>query len=169
MPVGGVPRTVADRAIEHAKTLRRHRRRASQGMSSYEENDEVWAVMDRDDHPQFETAVAMCQARRINVARSNPCFELWLVLHLDDHDKPVTSSDIQARLHQLLPQYHHDQSPNPSFESLLENVPKAEQRAARQLRARTAEQMPFGNPSSTVGGLTRAIRKAHELAGRRTS
>ena len=58
-------------------------------------------------------------------------------------------------------------SPSLSFESLLDRVPEAEQRAAKQLQARVAEQQPFGNPSTTVVCLTRTIRKAHELAQRR--
>ena len=120
--------------------------------------------MDRDDHPDFDNAIAMCRAGGVSVARSNPCFELWLVLHLEDFDKPISSTDIQARLHHLLPRYHHRQSPSPSFEPLLANVPEAEQRAARQLQARVAEQDPFGNPSTTVGCLTRAIREAHKRA-----
>ena len=136
-------------------------------MSSFEENDQVWAMMDRDNHPDFDNVIAMCRARGIEVARSNPCFELWLVLHFDDFDKPISSGDIQTRLHKLLPQYHHRQSPMPSFESLLDKVQEAEQRAARQLEARVAERDPFGNPSTTVGCLTQAIREAHELALRR--
>ena len=165
--VGGVARTVANRATKHAKALRPRRGREGQGLSSFEERDQVWVVMDRDDHPDFDNAIAMCQAGGVRVARSNPCFELWLVLHLEDFDKPISSTDIQARLHHLLPQYHHRQSPSPNFEPLLENAPEAEQRAARQLQARVAEQDPFGNPSTTVGCLTHAIREAHELALRR--
>lgn len=166
MPVGGVARTVAERAIERVNALRR-RERGRRGVSSYEESDQVWAVMDRDHHPEFENVIAMCRARGVEVARSNPCFELWLVLHLDDFDKPINSRDIQARLHELLPQYHHRQSPKPSFDSLLDKVPDAEQRAARQLEARVAERDPFGNPSTTAGCLTQAIREAHEFAARR--
>ena len=166
VPVGGVPRTVAERAIERAKLLAQ-RRRPRQRTSSFEENDQVWAVIDRDKHPQFENVLAMCRVRRVKVAQSNPCFELWLVLHLDDFDKPIHSGGIQARLHELFPQYDHERSPAPDFEPLLDGMPEAEQRAARQLQARVAEQTPFGNPSTTVGHLTHAIREAHELARRR--
>lgn len=160
--VGGVARTVAEQAIEQANALRRGERRRSH-TSSYEEQDQVWAVFDRDNHPQFETAVAMCAARRVNIARSNPCFEVWLVLHFETYDRPTNSNGIQARLHELLPEYHHQQSPSPDFGALIEQVEAAEHRAATQLTAREAEQRPFGNPSTTVGHLTRAIREAHQL------
>ena len=165
--VGGVPRTVVDRATAHAKELPQHRWRDRRATSSYEETDEVWVVLDRDNHPQFASAIAMCRARNVRVARSDPCFELWLVLHLENYDRPIDSAGIQARLHKLFPAYHHKHSPSPSFESLLDQLPEAEQRAAKQLEARAAQQRPLGNPSTTVGCLTRAIRQAHELAQRR--
>ena len=166
MPVGGVARTVSEQAIQHAKMLAQ-RRRPKQRPSSFEEHDQVWAVMDRDEHPQFENALAMCRARGVKVAQSNPCFELWLVLHLDDFDKPIDSIGIQARLRKLFPQYGHERAPAPDFRPLLDGLPAAEQRAERQLQARVAEQTPCGNPSTTVGQLTRAIREAHDLARRR--
>ena len=165
--VGGVPRTVVGQAIEHAKELRSKRGLGRSNASSYEKEDQVWVVLDRDNHPEFNNAVDMCRPHHVQVARSNPCFELWLVLHLEDFDKPTNSSDIQARLHQLFPDYHHQQSPSPNFEPLLATVLEAERRATMQLRARETEQQRFGNPSTTVGCLTRTIRDAHERTGRR--
>ena len=29
-----------------------------------------------------------CEEQNVGVARSNPCFELWLILHQQDYDKP---------------------------------------------------------------------------------
>jgi hypothetical protein len=83
----GVPYTIARRATEQARELGfphgvRKRR------DSYEENDEIWTVFDRDAHPQFDEAVKLCEQNRVGVARSNPCFELWLILHEADYDKP---------------------------------------------------------------------------------
>ena len=167
--VGGTPRTVAERAIKRAKELGSNRTRRRPPTSSYEEQDQVWVVFDRDNYEQFENVVDMCRSSRVGIARSNPCFEVWLVLHLADYDKPTDSRAIQAWLHQLFPTYDHDRSPGPDFERLLAGVQAAEQRAATQLRARETEQQPFGNPSTTVGSLTRTIRGAHEAARRRHS
>ena len=44
---------------------------------SFEENDQVWAVFDRDEHPRFDEAIALCDGHGVLVGRSNPCFELW--------------------------------------------------------------------------------------------
>lgn len=93
----GVPYTIAERATERARQVRRSHR------NSFEEHDEIWAVFDRDTHPRIEDAVAVCERYRVGVARSNPCFELWLILHEADYDKPDDSHSIQThlcRLHQ---------------------------------------------------------------------
>ena len=79
--VGGVARTVAKQAIAYAKELRSGKRGRGSGMSSYEEADQVWAVFDRNGHPQFREAVARRKENHVLVAQSDPCFELWLVLH----------------------------------------------------------------------------------------
>lgn len=164
--VGGVVRTVAEQAIEGDKELRARKRKRGGGMSSYEEADQTWAVFDRNGHPQFNEAVAKCRDNHVLVAQSDPCFELWLVLHSEAYDRPANSSEVQARLHSLFPEYHHAKSPNPNFDGLVEEVEAAEQRAARQLRRRHDEGRPFGNPSTTVVCLTCAIREAHKRAQR---
>ncbi len=74
----GEPRTVADKARARIKQNGLDRKRRK---DSFQEKDRVWAVFDRDDHHQYDEAVGVCRANEIGVARSNPCFELWLVLH----------------------------------------------------------------------------------------
>ncbi|MFL6074029.1 MAG: RloB family protein [Mycobacteriales bacterium] len=66
-PRGGSPQQLVQYAIE---VLRRER----------ENFDEAWCVFDVDD---FDIAEAVAHARRagIELAVSNPCFELWLLLH----------------------------------------------------------------------------------------
>lgn len=164
--VGGVPGTVAEQAIRRARDIRGSRRRRASRPSSFEESDEVWAVFDRDDHPDFGQAVASCRDSHVGVAQSNPCFELWLVLHFEPYDRPSTTGDAQGRLHELMPAYHHRRSPAPSFTELLAELPHAEQRADGQAQTRLREQRPNGNPSTTVFHLTRAIREADRAARR---
>ena len=82
----GVPMTIAKKAVE------RKRRRTR---NSFEEKDEVWAVFDRDNHPNFNGAVSMCEANGLGVASSNPCFDLWLVLHEREYERPESRRGIQ--------------------------------------------------------------------------
>ncbi|KAB8183256.1 hypothetical protein FH608_049290 [Nonomuraea phyllanthi] len=45
------------------------------------EREQVWAFFDRDDHDLVEESYARAKAAGVKVAYSNPCFELWLLLH----------------------------------------------------------------------------------------
>ncbi|WP_406475346.1 RloB family protein [Streptomyces sp. NBC_01615] len=47
--------------------------------------DEAWCVFDIDEFQDAPRAVADAHARDVEVAISNPCFELWLLLHFADH------------------------------------------------------------------------------------
>ena len=52
------------------------------------EVDEVWCIFDVEspqNHPNLKEAVALARDRGVKVAISNPCFELWLLLHFQDH------------------------------------------------------------------------------------
>lgn len=44
--------------------------------------DEVWVVFDKD-HFDIEGAIRLAEKNNINVAWSNECFELWLLLHFN--------------------------------------------------------------------------------------
>ncbi len=46
-----------------------------------DEFDEVWCLFDVDRFPDVADAARRARRSRINVAVSNPCFELWLLLH----------------------------------------------------------------------------------------
>ena len=159
----GVPYTIAKRAVKFAKRnglARGSRRRRD----TYEENDQVWAVFDRDEHPNFDNAVNHCEQHGVRVARSNPCFELWLILHERDYNQPNHRSKVQSALKRVRPEYDSRAGKTPDCEELVLRVRQAERRAKVQLRNRELDGSPFGNPSTTVGHLTRAIREANELA-----
>jgi hypothetical protein len=153
----GVPYTIAERAAERARQVRRSHR------NSYEEHDEIWAVFDRDTHPRIDDAVALCVRNRVGVARSNPCFELWLILHEADYDKPDDSRFAQALLCRLRPEYDPSSTKLPNCSELIARIEVAENRAEAQLARREAEGEPYGRPSTTVFCLTRAIRAAAKL------
>lgn len=47
--------------------------------------DEIWCVFDVDQFPDVAEAVETAAQHGIRVAVSNPCFELWLLLHFKEH------------------------------------------------------------------------------------
>ncbi len=160
VPATGVPLTIAERAAEEAGAHKRRRGKKD----SFEEGDQVWAVFDRDEHPRFAEAVALCERRGVGVARSDPCFELWLILHERDYDPSCDRHDAQRELKRLRPEYDRDGAKTPDCDDMVKRVEEAERRAEAQLHHRQRERAPYGNPSTTVGRLTRAIRDADERA-----
>lgn len=153
----GVPFTIASKAVAKAKQERAvSNARRTDGQRA--KDDEVWAVFDRNEHPRYEEAVNLCQAHGVFVARSNPCFELWLILHEQEYDRPNSRKGVQSDLQRLRPEYHSRKGKTPDCKDLVTRVVAAEERAQRQLRNRELDGLPFGNPSTTVGLLARRIR-----------
>jgi hypothetical protein len=75
---GSVPRTLVAMATDA-------RNRA---IEEEAEIDEFWCVFDVEwptNHPGLIEAVQQARANGILLAVSNPCFEVWLILHFQDH------------------------------------------------------------------------------------
>lgn len=75
---GAVPRTLVALASDA-----RSRATTEDG-----EIDEFWCVFDVEwprNHPGLAEAISQAERNGIRVAVSNPCFELWLILHFQDH------------------------------------------------------------------------------------
>mgnify|MGYP000216856752 FL=1 len=147
--------TLATRAVEARKAqLKRG--------NSHESDDEIWIVVDRDTHPHFDKAMKLCEVEGVRVARSNPCFELWLILHYEHYDRPGTNTDVQRHLQTLCKEYRRSKGKQVDCAPLLDKIEEAERRATKQLQAREKDSQPFHPPSTTVGYLTAAMRIAAE-------
>ena len=159
----GVPYTLAQSAAEQARELGLGRG-SRKALNSFEERDEVWAVFDRDEHPRYLEAVRLCEDIGVGVGRSNPCFELWLILHEADFDRPDDRHAVQAHIRALRPEYDPAKGKTPDCANLIARIEQAETRAEAQLARRDAEGNAHGRPSTTVWRLTRAIRSAARRA-----
>lgn len=139
----GSPEKIVDRALEEKSNLDL-------------QHDTIWVMFDRDDHPQFEQAIKDAQQKGIKIAVSNPCFELWCLLHHQDQDAHIE----RAECRRLLESYGTYNRRKKSFEGsvIAEKWSDAEQRARTILLNRQREGNPFGNPSCTVHHLTKRIR-----------
>jgi hypothetical protein len=53
------------------------------GKNSLKKDDQLWIVIDRDKWPvaQLDEVAAVSGERGVQIAFSNPCFELWMLLH----------------------------------------------------------------------------------------
>ena len=67
--------------------------------------DSVWCVHDVDEHPHIHEAREMAAANGIELAISNPCFELWLLLHFRDNPGMQHRDTLKSMLKQHDPDY----------------------------------------------------------------
>jgi RloB-like protein len=68
------------------------------------EIDEFWCAFDVEwprNHPGLQEAIEEAERDNIQVAISNPCFELWLILHFQDHSRWLDTAEA-CRLRQRL-------------------------------------------------------------------
>ncbi|MBT9561263.1 MAG: RloB domain-containing protein [Myxococcales bacterium] len=116
--------------------------------------DQVWCVFDVDDHPHIPDAAQMARDNGIYIAISNPCFELWLLLHVREPPGMQPRKEVARMLKRHLPDYDKHLKP----QRLLTGIEDAVLRAERlDLRAEDAGS-PGCNPTTGVYRLVRALR-----------
>ena len=151
----GTPISIKSKVAARMAELRQEQRNNPSAKA-----DTVWAVFDRDKHDYIDEAIAGCKSAGGQVAYSNPCFEVWLILHHEDYHAADDHSQIQKRYQKLDPDYVHNGSKTPNCAMLIDKVEAAEQRGENQCKRREEEGKPLGRPCTTVYKLTRAIREA---------
>ena len=148
----GDPKKIAEYAVEKKKEILRSK-------DSFTKSDEVWAVFDRDEHEHWGSARSSCTQNSVGLACSNPCFELWLILHFIDYDAPDDRHQIQRQATSIVPGYDHSHRKLADCTKLIDLVESAEKRAEIQNQRRIEERLEFGPPSTSVWRLTKAIRE----------
>jgi hypothetical protein len=111
--------------------------------------DEAWAVCDVD---EFETERAMVEARRkdVGLAWSNPCFELWLILHLAAQKSHLENGDkaCEKISKPLGKDFDKTEMNFADFEHGIEEAVG---------RAKLLEQPPAANPSTNVWAVLESL------------
>jgi hypothetical protein len=73
--------------------------------------DEVWCVCDVDDF-DLTAAVGLAARNDVRLAVSNPCFEVWLLLHFEECMAAMTGYEqLRRRLAKHIPDYDKDPGP----------------------------------------------------------
>lgn len=76
--------------------------RAEKTRDSLKDIDEVWCVFDCDNFGKhYDEAHRLAQSKGFKVAASNPCFELWFVLHYREIHQRITTKDCSKQLASL--------------------------------------------------------------------
>lgn len=159
----GVPLTLMKAAIAEKQILLENFQKYK---DSFEGCFKVWAVFDRDMHPNIPQALELARRFGIEVAFSNPCFELWPLLHLEDFGAQLDRHALQSRLRSKMPSYDHKDRALIDFELIKHQFSDAYVRARVHSTAREQEQSKLGNPSTTVNVLVRKIIENGKHANR---
>jgi hypothetical protein len=152
-PLGpaGVPVTVVETAISEK---RRAEDRAKRERDENLRWDQVWAVFDMDDHPNVDDAKQLAIDNDISLAVSNPCFELWAVLHFVDQRAHIERGKLRAELKKHLPAYDKELD----FATVHVGYDDAIQRAQSLDKSAAQTGRPGGNPTTGIYLLTEMIR-----------
>lgn len=93
----GTPLRLVEEAIKRRKQDERDQSRG-RGRA----RDEYWCVFDHDEHPHLDEAFASAADNGICIAFSNPCIELWFLLHFEDQTGHIERRDAQGESERLL-------------------------------------------------------------------
>jgi hypothetical protein len=118
--------------------------------------DQVWGVFDIDEHPRLDEAKRLAVEYSVQIAVSNPCFELWALLHFRDQRAYIERRHLRAALRMHLPGYEKVldlKRMHPGYETAVERAKALEREAEEQGCAGR-------NPTTGVFRLTEAILKA---------
>jgi hypothetical protein len=64
--------------------------------------DEIWCIHDVDEHQNLHEAAELANANGIKLGISNPCIELWFVLHFQDQTAYIERGAAQSLAKELL-------------------------------------------------------------------
>ena len=133
--------------------------------------DHLVAVFDRDQHASYTAALDFAaqlhnqlkndegQLIKFEAVASVPCFELWLMLHYEDVQAPVTRRELEHRLRRYLPDFEKG-LPN-LFPRTRANLETATQRAATLSRKFNARSYP--EPFTGVGELVMLLQSMRSV------
>lgn len=146
----GVPKTVVEVAKKLKKDAQQRAKREKDDNIAY---DAVWCVYDRDDHPNLAEAGQMAQDNGSLVVLSNPCIELWLLLHFRESPGMQSRQKVSRMLEEYVPSYDK----HVSYETYAPGYPEAVQRAKRLDRLAQDAGESGRNPTTGVYQLTQQI------------
>ncbi len=155
-PVATAPLQSVHRAVE-AKRVDARQARRDKGRPY----DEIWCVFDVDAHPDLRTAEDLARRHGINLAVSNPCIELWFVLHFREQTGHIDRAAAQALSAELLG--CGKTLTDEALAALWEQTSAARDRAHRLDVKHKGDGSPHGsNPSSGLWKLLDALAEPRD-------
>lgn len=158
------PRHVIETAAREAKDQIRRAKKGTLGISEPAKFDQVWAVIDTDVAVRqgfWSEVENLAKARKVRLAHSTPCFEFWLLVHLEYTTRGLRDG-IAAKTairHALGRDYStNEEVACEALKTLISLWPTAVVHAERVRAHHEAAQTPApANPSTDVDRLARAL------------
>jgi hypothetical protein len=136
---------------------RKKREKKSESSFSY---DSVWCVFDCNSHDPVNRSRAFNQAEvnQINIAYSNPCFELWYLLHYQEQAAYIERDKCISELKKHIPDYNKAKT---GLYLMLFDQQDTAIRNAEELRLRHIGNgnQETENPSTGVGKLVQYLNE----------
>jgi hypothetical protein len=150
----GGPLQLVERAVD-AQRIEARDERKGRGRA----HDQIWCMFDRDEHPNFAQAIDLAERHGINLAISNPCLELWFILHFEDQTSYLERYAAQRRAEQLLGSAKV--LAESALTALADGYDEARRRAIKLDEKHAGDgSPPRSNPSSEVWRLVDLLRNA---------
>jgi hypothetical protein len=148
---GGTPKTLVERAVQEKNSAEQDARRRKDENLKY---DETWCVFDIDEHPFLAEAQQQARDNNISTAISNPCFELWVVLHFQEQRAFIDRHAVQHLCRTHMPRYEK----RLPCADLLSRYEDALRRATELEQWHRLRGTAGNNPSTGVHKLAEKIR-----------
>ncbi len=147
----GAPLSLVKRAVDAKKQGEREEKRG-RGRA----HDEIWCVFDIDKHLNVQESINLATAHQISLAISNPCIELWFILHFRDQTAFLNSHEAQSAAKKLL---GCDKSLTLEAQAYLFKRYADARKRAKYLdtKHKGDDSPPRSNPSSSVWRLIESI------------
>lgn len=134
------------------------------------EVDEFWCVFDVEwprNHPRLAEAIQQARNNNINLAISNPCFELWLILHFERQNSWLDNDGARRMRRQLDGAADKNLDPAKYMPFVREAMDNAMALAKRH--SRDGNRCPHDNPSSGMYLLIASTGAEWNSAANRTA
>jgi hypothetical protein len=149
----GTPKTLVAHAARRKKAAAREAQQRKDAFLAY---DEVWCVFDVDEHPLLDDARQQARDNGVSLAISNPCFELWALLHFREQ----AAAEPRQRIRQTLKTHIPDYDKELPARLLISLIEEAMQRARHLDHLAELAGVPGKNPSTGVHLLVERIRQS---------
>ncbi|WP_457563067.1 RloB family protein [Caminibacter pacificus] len=125
-----------------------------------EEYDQIWAVFDKDEvkDEHFDKSIRTIRKNKYKVAYSNPCFELWFLLHFNFYQTSLTKNLCLKKLKNYIPKY--EKNDKNMYDKLKNKVQIAIRNAKKLEKINKSKKVPHNkNPYTNVYKLVEELRK----------